>query len=470
MLKYLNLHDEKVIDIMSSRIYDLVIVGGGAAGLMAAALAAETDSRVILLEKNEQCGRKLLLTGKGRCNITNGRSWEDFKNHIHPDSGFFRPSFMAFSNKDTVEFFNKIGLGTVEERGSRIYPASGKSSDVRDALESRIKSSSNVEVLCSSEVISVEVLQNGVFRLDVLSLAGKMSMTVLAAKSVIIATGGLSYPATGSTGDGYSFAQRLGHTVVPTRPSLTALIPFNYNFSLSGLILRNVSLSLIVDGGVVQEEFGEVAFTKGGIEGPLGFRVSRRAVDALDEGKKVEVEIDCKPAVPEQELKGRIEREYVQGLRLSRFIEHFLPLQAVKPFMDAHPSLTVSSLPVRLKHWRIPIKTYVDYRRAVVTAGGVDLHEISRKNMESKIVPGLYFAGEVVDLDADTGGYNLQIAFSTAASAVRSALSDYADRTSWLMTLIRPSVPNVTVTLLPLGTGTASDSSKVMKSPVLKEQ
>lgn len=413
---------------MSSRIYDLAIVGGGAAGLMAAALAAETDSRVILLEKNEQCGRKLLLTGKGRCNITNGRSWEDFKNHIHPDSGFFRPSFMAFSNKDTVEFFNKIGLGTVEERGSRIYPASGKSSDVRDALESRIKSSSNVEVLCSSEVISVEVLQNGVFRLDVLSLAGKMSMTVLAAKSVIIATGGLSYPATGSTGDGYSFAQRLGHTVVPTRPSLTALIPFNYNFSLSGLILRNVSLSLIVDGGVVQEEFGEVAFTKGGIEGPLGFRVSRRAVDALDEGKKVEVEIDCKPAVPEQELKCRIEREYVHGLRLSRFIEHFLPLQAVKPFMDAHPSLTVSSLPVRLKHWRIPIKTYVDYRRAVVTAGGVDLREISRKNMESKIVPGLYFAGEVVDLDADTGGYNLQIAFSTAASAVRSALSDYADR------------------------------------------
>ena len=130
----------------------------------------------------------------------------------------------------------------------------------------------------------------------------------------------------------------------------------------------------------------------------------------------------------EQELKCRIEREYVHGLRLSRFIEHFLPLQAVKPFMDAHPSLTVSSLPVRLKHWRIPIKTYVDYRRAVVTAGGVDLREISRKNMESKIVPGLYFAGEVVDLDADTGGYNLQIAFSTAASAVRSALSDYADR------------------------------------------
>ena len=189
---------------------------------------------------------------------------------------------------------------------------------------------------------------------------------------------------------------------------------------LSGLTLRNVSLSLIVDGGVVQSEFGELAFTGGGIEGALGFRVSRRAVKALDEGKKVEVLIDLKPAVTEAELKSRVEREYSPNIKLQRFLERFLPVQAVKPFMDANPSLTFQSLPVRLKNWRMQIKSYVDFKRAVVTSGGVDLREVSRKTMESKLVPGLYFAGEVLDLDADTGGYNLQIAFSTGAAAAKA--------------------------------------------------
>ncbi len=402
--------------------YDLVIIGAGAAGMTAAVLAAGSSLRVALVEKNSQCGRKLLLTGKGRCNITNTRPWEELSPHIHPDAAFFRPAFMSFSNTDTVAMFQSLGLPVTVERGMRVFPQSGRSSDVRDALLRRIVSSDNIDLEYNSEVVSIDRTSCGL-TLSVMRTEERISAYSLRAAAVIIATGGLSYPATGSTGDGYRLAGRLGHTVTPTMPSLTALVPEKYNFALIGLTLRNVSLSLLVDGGVVQTEFGELTFTDGGLEGALGFRVSRRAVKALTEGKKVEAVIDLKPAVPAAELKARVEREYRPGLGLDRFLERFLPLQAVRPFIEAAPSLTVQNLPVRLKNWRMPIKGFVDYRRAVVTAGGVSLKEISRKTMESKLVPGLYFAGEVMDLDADTGGYNLQIAFSTAAAAVRSVIN-----------------------------------------------
>lgn len=402
--------------------YDLVIIGAGAAGMTAAVLAAGSSLRVALVEKNSQCGRKLLLTGKGRCNITNTRPWEELNPHIHPDAAFFRPAFMSFSNTDTVAMFQSLGLPVTVERGMRVFPQSGRSVDVRDALLRRIVSSDNIDLEYNSEVVSIDRTSCGL-TLSVMRTEERISAYSLRAAAVIIATGGLSYPATGSTGDGYRLASRLGHTVTPTMPSLTALVPEKYNFALIGLTLRNVSLSLLVDGGVVQTEFGELTFTDGGLEGALGFRVSRRAVKALTEGKKVEAVIDLKPAVPAAELKARVEREYRPGLGLDRFLERFLPLQAVRPFIEAAPSLTVQNLPVRLKNWRMPIKGFVDYRRAVVTAGGVSLKEISRKTMESKLVPGLYFAGEVMDLDADTGGYNLQIAFSTAAAAVRSVIN-----------------------------------------------
>lgn len=402
--------------------YDLVIIGAGAAGMTAAVLAAGSSLRVALVEKNSQCGRKLLLTGKGRCNITNTRPWEELSPHIHPGAAFFRPAFMSFSNTDTVAMFQSLGLPVTVERGMRVFPQSGRSSDVRDALLRRIVSSDNIDLEYNSEVVSIDRTSCGL-TLSVMRTEERISAYSLRAAAVIIATGGLSYPATGSTGDGYRLAGRLGHTVTPTMPSLTALVPEKYNFALIGLTLRNVSLSLLVDGGVVQTEFGELTFTDGGLEGALGFRVSRRAVKALTEGKKVEAVIDLKPAVPAAELKARVEREYRPGLGLDRFLERFLPLQAVRPFIEAAPSLTVQNLPVRLKNWRMPIKGFVDYRRAVVTAGGVSLKEISRKTMESKLVPGLYFAGEVMDLDADTGGYNLQIAFSTAAAAVRSVIN-----------------------------------------------
>lgn len=407
---------------MNSGRYDIVVIGGGAAGLMAAAHAAGKDCRVAVLEKNSRCGRKLLITGKGRCNITNSRPWEEFREHVHPDSAFFRPAFMAFSNTATVGFLNSLGLTTLEERGMRIFPASGRSSDVRDALESCIRGAGNIDILCDTEAVSVSRNADGMFVICVLGLADKISVGYLESSCVIVATGGLSYPATGSTGDGYRFASAFGHTVVQTRPSLTALVPAGYNFDLAGLTLRNVSLSLIVDGGTVQQEFGELSFTTGGLEGALGFRVSRRAVRALDEGKKVELLLDLKPAVTEEMLRDRIQREYSGGRKLAGYLEQLLPVQAVKPFMESNPSLTVMNLPVRLKNWKMPVKGYVDYSRAVVTSGGVSLKEISRKTMESRLVPGLFFAGEVMDLDADTGGYNLQIAFSTAAAAMRAAI------------------------------------------------
>lgn len=402
--------------------YDLIIVGAGAAGMTAAVLASDSSLKVALLEKNGQCGKKLLLTGKGRCNITNTRPWEELSTHIHPDAAFFRPAFMSFSNTDTIAMFQSLGLPVTVERGMRVFPRSGRSMDVRDALLRRIVSSDNIDLQYNSEVVSIDRISGG-FALSIMRSDDRISVHCLQAKAVIIATGGLSYPATGSTGDGYRLAGRLGHTVTPTMPSLTALVPEKYNFDLIGLTLRNVSLSLMVDGGVVQTEFGELTFTDGGLEGAIGFRVSRRAVKALTDGKKVEAVIDLKPAVTPAELKARVEREYRPGVDLERFLERFLPLKAVGPFIETVPSLTVQSLPVRLKSWRIPIKDFVDYRRAVVTAGGVPLKEISRKTMESKLVPGLYFAGEVMDLDADTGGYNLQIAFSTAAAAVRSVIN-----------------------------------------------
>lgn len=408
--------------------YDVVIIGGGAAGMTAAALAAGSSLSVALIEKNSQCGRKVLLTGKGRCNITNMRPWEELKEHIHPDAGFFRPAFMSFSNTDTVEMFGSLGLQTVLERGQRVFPLSGRSTDVRDALLSHILRAGNVHLYCDSEVVSVLRSPAGRFVAEVLHSGSRMDMQEFNAASVIIATGGLSYPATGSTGDGYRFAEKFGHTVTATWPSLTALIPAGYNFALAGLTLRNVALSLLIDGGEVQNEFGEISFTNDGLEGALGFRVSRRAVKALEAGQKVEVAIDLKPAVSQKELKARIEREYRPGMSLARFLERLLPLQAVRPFMDADSSLTVQNLPVRLKNWRMTIRSHVDYRRAVVTAGGVSLKEVSRKTMESKLVPGLYFAGEVLDLDADTGGYNLQIAFSTAAAAIHAVMERFTSQ------------------------------------------
>lgn len=404
---------------------DIIIIGGGAAGLMAAARLVGKGIKTVLLEKNRVCGAKILITGKGRCNITNYSQWDDFQTHIHPDKDFFKTAFYSHSNHETLTFFEKMGLQTLVERGDRVFPVSGRSSDVRDALVNYINRDSAIQIYTSAEVGAVKKTSEGVFRVDAIIHGEKFSSMLFSAKKLIICTGGLSYPLTGSTGDGLRFAQSFGLSVEETYPSLTALKPASIDKQLEGLILRNVKLDLWVNGALAQTEFGEVAFTDGGIEGALGFRVSRKGVRALMDGQRVEVVLDLKPALDVQQLAARITRElaeYKKAPAVKTILKSLLPEQMIDSFIkDQKTPLTLQNLPVRLKEWKIKIVGYVGYERAVVTVGGVSLDEISRKTMESKKIEGLYFAGETMNLDADTGGYNLQIAFSTGALAADSA-------------------------------------------------
>lgn len=384
---------------------DIVIVGGGAAGMMAAIFAAGRlgdGSRVTLLDKNDRLGRKIYLTGKGRCNITNMRPWNEFSRHIHPDSRFFKPAFKCFSNEAVRTFFEEAGVPVTVEQGRRLFPVSMRAADVAQSLERRVKE------------CGVKILYNTSWRQEFDS------------KALIIATGGRSYPVTGSTGDGYDMARSFGHTVTRVFPSLTALMPAGYN--CRGTVeLKNVALTLYVDRDLVQREAGEMSFTNDGIEGALGFRVSRRAVWALENGQKVTLSLDLKPALSVQQIKDRIAREIENDASLKsvpKLLRRLLPADLVQLFLEAHNGLNVSMIPGALKDWRFPVVSCKGYERAVVTAGGVSLKEINPKTMESLVRPGLFFAGEVLDLDGDTGGYNLQVAFSTGALAGISA-ADY---------------------------------------------
>ena len=400
--------------------YDIAIIGGGAAGMMAAARCVGTGKHVILLEKNRECGKKVLITGKGRCNITNTSPWREFQTHLHPDKGFIKSAFHHFSNSDIVDFLESIGLPCKVERGNRVFPVSDKSHDVRDALV-RYIADGGIKIATGCEVRTVNSVSDS-YQLDVDASNG--DRVTLMASRVIVATGGLSYPTTGSTGDGYSIAKRLGHKMTDTFPSLTALKPVNIDSRLDGLLLKNVKMDLWENGAVVQSEFGEILFTSGGIEGALGFRVSRKGVKGLINGQKVELSIDLKPAVSVEDLNKRI-REMIGelgGFKVNKLLQKLMPSQMVESFSEGASGLNADNLASRLKDWRFRIIDYVGYERCVVTAGGVSLDEISRKTMESKLSQGLYFAGEVIDMDGDTGGYNLQIAFSTGALAADSAV------------------------------------------------
>lgn len=409
------------------KYFDIVVIGGGPAGMMAAVKAAEEGCTVALAEKNPFCGKKLNLTGKGRCNITNARPWSEFSPHIHPSAQPLRNAFYNFSNEDVVDFFNGIGVPTVETQGRRIFPESMRAQDVSQALAAHLDDL-GVAVLCDSEAIGVR--RDGERLLTSLATAGGTATEAIASEAVIVATGGRSYPRTGSTGFGYEIAEGFGHTIVNTFPSLTALKPEQYDLALRGIDLENVSLLLFVDKDLVQVEQGDLSFTDNGIEGSLGFKVSRKAVWALMHGQRVELELDLKPGLKMQLLEARIDRNIAEmgssrstlgPTKFKALVRSLMPAALVKPFEDAHPGLNVNGLANALKCWRFKIASYTGYERSVVTAGGVSNKEIIAKAMRSKMDPGLYFAGEVLDLDGDTGGYNLQIAFSTGALAGRSA-------------------------------------------------
>lgn len=441
---------------------DIIIIGGGAAGLAAACGAARTlvdagsSARVTVLEKMPRPGRKIMITGKGRCNFTNVKDWNEFSAHIRTNPNFLKPSFYNFTPSEALEFFSALGMQSVVERGDRAYPASHHASDVVDALV-RACHGAGVKIETEVEVKSVGP------GLEVVAADGRR----WTCSRLIIATGGMSYPTTGSTGDGYRFAEESGHTVTPLFPSLTALVPRGYKLveskdlhidrstppselgkALCGVRLKNVGVQLLVEGSVAQSEFGDIDFTDGGIEGPIGFQLSRKAVKSMINGSRVLLVLDLKPGVPLSELTARVKelwQEVDKDPRSKRLHEKekcrillgkLMPWDLIPGFRAMNPGIVtlerrgradtklwvnLPTIAKCLKEWTFDIAGYVGYERAVVTAGGVSTDEITAKTLESKKHEGLYFCGEVMDIDSDTGGYNLHTAFATGLLAGQSA-------------------------------------------------
>lgn len=502
---------------------DIIIIGGGAAGLVAAIGAANTlaegekGGTVTVLEKMPKAGRKVMITGKGRCNFTNVKEWGDFSAHVRTDTNFVSPAWHTLTPEGVIKILKENGLPSVVERGDRAFPASHMAGDVVDTLL-RACTLLGVKVVTDCEVKTIDPTPRG-FSLDCVQTTRKQVRIPVSdprklrpgkpvptreeitiepveynCSKLIVATGGLSYPGTGSTGDGYLWAEEMGHRVVPCFPALTALVPAGYKdetSSLAGEIkeafrgrtvygrkkerkiaplpawypkfdkhiervtpmtdlgnllagnnLENIQLTLYVNGEPVQQEFGDVEFTDGGLEGPLGFMVSRKGVKALIDGQQVAVELDLKPAVELEKLSEDIHARWEEiihderskGQRFQRLFRILLgkliPWDLTLPFLDTNSQVSVDTLAAALKSWRMPIAGFVGFERAVITAGGVSTAEVVAKTLESKKQPGLYFAGEVLDMDADTGGYNLQLAFSTGYLAGQSAGKAFSSKES----------------------------------------
>ena len=410
-------------------MYDVIVIGAGAAGMMAAATAARGGKQVLLMEKMEKAGRKIRISGKGRCNLTNARPPEEFREAIRTNADFFDVAFAEFNNLATIRFFERQKVKLEIERGQRVFPKSGKAWDIANALEDYCRDN-GVEIVFNAQVTEILTLEGKVYGVRYRYKRGFERKEE--AENVIIATGGVSYPGTGSTGDGYDFADSVGHTIEEVRPSLTPLRTSHPQRKyLDGLLLKNINAKLYIDGELAREEFGEISFSERGIEGAVALRVSRDAVDALIDERRVKLVIDMKPALTEEILFERIKRE-IEEMQPDEFFSELLrklvPKHFVMPIaheMDVHSKNYIRKVTDEeihrlikiLKGMVFPIDDYAPFEYAVVTAGGVRCDEVNKYTMESLKVKGLYFAGEVLDLDANTGGYNLQIAFSTGRLA-----------------------------------------------------
>ena len=410
-------------------MYDVIVIGAGAAGLMAAATAARNGKQVLLMEKMEKAGRKIRISGKGRCNLTNARPPEEFREAIRVNADFFDVAFAEFNNRATIRFFERQGVKLDIERGERVFPHSGKAWDIANALLEYCVDN-GVKIRYETPVTEILTVSGRIFGVRYRNKHGFERKEEC--RQVILATGGVSYPATGSTGDGYAFAADLGHTIEELRPSLTPLRSSHAQMPyLHGLLLRNVRATLCLDGEVVREEFGEIGFSERGIEGAVALRLSRDAVDALIDGRSVKLVLDLKPALDAETLRERIAREIAELGPTELFAEllrRLVPKQLVLPLaneLDIHSKVYLSKLTdvqidrliKTLKGLTFPVSDYAPFEYAVTTAGGVRCDEVNPYTMESLKIKGLYLAGEVLDLDADTGGYNLQIAFSTGRLA-----------------------------------------------------
>ncbi len=401
----------------------ILIAGGGAAGMAAAVFAAEAGHQVHLFEKNEKLGKKVYITGKGRCNFTNACSMEELFASVIHNPKFLYSAFYGYNNFDAIKFFERLGVRTKIERGNRAFPVSDHASDIILGMERRMKEL-DVKIHLRSGVKKVLTDNSGITGLLLENDA------VIEGDAVFVATGGLSYPTTGSTGDGYRFASECGHTLAQRIPSLVPMETEEaYIAQMQGLSLKNVTLRMSVNGSCCFEDFGELMFTHFGITGPLVLTASAIVGEQLKKAP-VSCEIDWKPALSEEQLDERMLRDFgksqnkqfksvAQGLLPSRALPVFMELWGSSPEKKIHDILREERLAfVRLlKHFPFTVTGLRGYQEAVVTKGGVSVREINPKTMESKKVKGLYFIGEVLDVDALTGGFNLQIAWSTAYAA-----------------------------------------------------
>lgn len=396
----------------------VVVIGGGAAGMVAASTASSMGHDVTLLEKNGRLGRKLLITGKGRCNITNNCDIEELIENTPTNGKFLYSAFYTFTNEQVIDMFNSLGVKTKTERGKRVFPESDKAKDVVVALEKQMKQN-KVNVVLNSNVKKIEQ-KNGKIESVVLS-----NNKVIKCDSVIIATGGVSYPRTGSTGDGYKFAKSLGHTIIKPKPSLIGLETFEDVYSLNKLSLRNIAIKVIdKKGKSIYEDFGEMEFSDIGIEGPVIRSASCRMKSFENETYKVIV--DLKPALDEEMLDKRIQKDFKKytNKKFENSLDDLLPKKLIPYIIDLSgidKDLVVHQISRKqrkdlvnlLKNLEFNIRNYKPIDEAIITSGGIKTSEINSSTMESKLIEGLFFAGEVIDVDAYTGGFNLQIAFST---------------------------------------------------------
>lgn len=401
----------------------VLIIGGGAAGMFAAIAAAETGNQVHLFEKNEKFGKKLYITGKGRCNLTNACDLEKLFENVVSNPKFLYSAFYGFTNRQTIDFFEEQGMKTKVERGNRVFPMSDHSSDVIQALVKKMRSL-GVHTHLNTEVKDL-LLEDGKARGILL-----LDDTKVEGDRVIVATGGLSYPSTGSTGDGYRFAKEAGHKITELSP---ALVPMNIQEEdckrMQGLSLKNVRLTLYADKKCLYEDFGEMMFTHFGITGPLVLSASSHVTKKYKE-KPLTVSINLKPALSAEQLDARLVREFSEARNkqfknslASLFPAKMIPVMIERSGISPEKRVNEISREERvefaekIQNFRLTVTGFRDYNESIITRGGVCVNEVNPATMESKLVPGLFFAGEVLDLDGLTGGFNLQIAWSTAYAA-----------------------------------------------------
>lgn len=406
----------------------VIVVGGGAAGMFAAIAAAKNGHQVTLYEKNEKLGKKIFITGKGRCNITNAADMEELFDAVVTNSKFLYSSFYGYTNQNVIDFFEDAGVPVKIERGNRVFPISDHSSDVIRALEREMKKV-GVKVCLNTEVKSVEA-EKDKFNKVVLK-----DTTTQTADACIVATGGLSYRSTGSTGDGFRFAENVGHKVTQCFPSLVPMETKEpWICELQGLSLRNVDAKILDGKKELYKDFGEMLFTHFGVSGPLiisaSSYVGKKFMDKNGQKKELTLEIDLKPALTEEQLDQRVLRDFEENhnRQFKNAITKLFPTKLIPVMLELggiDPEKKVNSIEKEerkqfvhlIKHFRMTLTGLRDYPEAIITKGGVNVKEIDPGTMESKFVKGLYFAGEVLDLDALTGGFNLQIAWSTGYAA-----------------------------------------------------